>query len=64
MKMIHVLSLFLVILGGVHFALAGFGVDLLGMIFGGANLTILYIAMGVSTLYHVIPVFKAQVAAL
>ncbi len=64
MKMIHVISLFLVVLGGLHFALTGFGVNLLAMLFGGANLTILYIAMGVSTLHHVWPSFKAQLSAL
>jgi uncharacterized membrane protein YuzA (DUF378 family) len=65
MKMIHVLTLFLVVLGGLHFALTGFGMDLIGTIFGtGTNLTILYIVMGVSTLYHVVPMLKTQVSAL
>lgn len=64
MKMIHVISLFLVILGGLHFVMTGFGVNLLGVIFGGANLTVLYIAMGLSTVYHVGPTFKAHLAAL
>ncbi len=65
MKMIHVLTLFLVVFGGLHFALTGFGVDLIGTVFGTAtNLTILYIVMGVSTLYHVVPMLKTHLAAL
>jgi uncharacterized membrane protein YuzA (DUF378 family) len=65
MKMIHVLTLFLVVIGGLHFALTGFGVDLIGTIFGhGTNLTILYLVMGVSTLYHVIPMLKKDLATL
>jgi uncharacterized membrane protein YuzA (DUF378 family) len=64
MKMVDVISLFLVVLGGLHFALTGLGVNMLGAMFGGANLTILYIAMGVSTLYHVGPMFTAKLSAL
>jgi uncharacterized membrane protein YuzA (DUF378 family) len=64
MKLIHVISLLLVVIGGLHFALTGLGVNLLGTIFGGAHLTILYIVMGISTLYHVGPMLKSQLAAL
>jgi uncharacterized membrane protein YuzA (DUF378 family) len=64
MKMIHVITLFLVILGGLHFALTGFGINLLTAVFGGTNLTILYIVMGVSTIYHVLPVLRTHLAAI
>jgi len=64
MKMIHVLTLFLVIIGGLHFALTGFGINLLGAIFGGANITILYIVMGLSTIYHVSPILKTHLSSL
>lgn len=64
MKMVHVITLFLVILGGLHFALTGFGINLLGAIFGGTNLTILYIVMGVSTIYHVLPLLRTHLAAV
>jgi uncharacterized membrane protein YuzA (DUF378 family) len=64
MKMIHVISLFLVILGGLHFALTGFGINLLGAIFGGTNLTVLYIVMGFSTIYHVLPLVKTDLHTL
>jgi uncharacterized membrane protein YuzA (DUF378 family) len=64
MKMVHVITLFLVILGGLHFALTGFGINLLGTVFHGSNLTILYIVMGVSTIYHVMPLLRAHLAAI
>jgi uncharacterized membrane protein YuzA (DUF378 family) len=65
MKMIHVLTLFLVVLGGMHYALMGFGTDLIGTIFGtGTNLTILHIVIGLSTLYHVTPMLKTHLATL
>ncbi len=64
MKVIHVITLFLVILGGLHFALTGFGINLLGAVFGGMNLTVLYIVMGVSTIYHVLPVLRTHLASI
>lgn len=65
MKMIHVLTLFLVVLGGMHFTMMGFGVNLIGTIFGtGTNLTFLHIVIGLSTLYHVTPMLKTHLAAL
>ena len=64
MKLIHVISLFLVILGGLHLVLTGLGVNFLVTIFGGANLSILFILMGVSILHHGIPVLKSHLAAL
>jgi uncharacterized membrane protein YuzA (DUF378 family) len=63
-KVIHVITLFLVILGGLHFALTGFGIALLPAIFGTLNLTILYIVMGVSTIYHVAPLLRTHLSAL
>ena len=64
MKLIHVLTLFLVIIGGLHFALTGFGINLLGTVFGGANLTVLYIVMGLSTIYHVMPLLRTHLNTL
>lgn len=63
-KVIHVLTLFLVILGGLHFALTGFGINLLSALFGGMNLTILYIVMGLSTIVHVMPVLRTHLASI
>ncbi len=60
MKLIHVITLFLVVLGGLHFALTGFGINLLTAIFGGMNLKTLYIVMGLSTVYHVLPILRTH----
>lgn len=64
MKVIHVITLFLVILGGLHFALTGFGINLLTAVFGGLNLTILYIVMGLSTIVHVMPVLRTHLNSI
>lgn len=65
MKLLHVLTLFFVVIGGLHFALAGIGIDLLGTVFGtGTHLTVLYIIMGISTLYHVLPMLTAKLSSL
>lgn len=64
MKMIHVITLFLVILGGLHFALTGFGINLLTAVFGGLNMTLLYIVIGLSTVYHVMPLLRTHLAAI
>jgi uncharacterized membrane protein YuzA (DUF378 family) len=63
MKLIHVLSLFLVVIGGLHFALSGIGIDLLGTLFG-THLTTLYVIMGISTLYHVVPMLTTKLNTL
>lgn len=65
MKMIQVITLFLVVIGGLHFALNGIGINLLGIVFGTtANLTVLYILLGVSTLYHGIPMLRNNLKTL
>jgi uncharacterized membrane protein YuzA (DUF378 family) len=65
MKIIHVLSLLFVVIGGLHFALSGFGVDLVGAVFGsGAHIATLYIIMGLSTLYHTVPMLTGKLSTL
>ena len=65
MKLFHVLTLFLVVIGGLHFALTGVGIDLLGAVFGtGGHITTLYIIMGLSTLYHVVPMLTTKLGTL
>ncbi len=65
MKMIHVLTLFLAVIGGLHFTLMGFGTDLIGTIFGnGEHITMIHIAIGLSTLWHVTPMLKTHLAAM
>lgn len=60
MKLVHVITLFLVILGGLHFALTGFGINLLTAVFGGLNMTLLYIVIGLSTIFHVMPLLRTH----
>lgn len=65
MKMIHVITLFLVVIGGLHFALTGLGINLLGTVFGvGTNLTMFYMLIGLSTLYHVVPLLQGKLTTL
>ena len=65
MKLIHVLTLFFVVIGGLHFALTGIGINLLGALFGtGTHLATLYIIMGLSTLYHVVPMLTTKLSTL
>lgn len=63
MKLIHVLMLFFVVIGGLHFALSGIGIDLVGSLFG-ANMSVLYIIMGLSTLYYSVPVLTEKLGKL
>ncbi len=57
MKFFHLLTLLLVILGGVNWTLMGvLQVDLFTMIFGTSIITtIIYLLVTVFTLYHVFP---------
>ena len=65
MKLLHVLTLFFVVIGGLHFALTGIGIDLLGSLFGaGTHMATLYIIMGLSTLYHVVPMLTTKLGTL
>ena len=61
--MIQMVTLFMAILGGLHFVLLAMNINLLGMIFGSINPAIIHIIIGGSTLYHVFPMFKARIKA-
>ena len=63
MKLIHVLMLFLVVIGGLHFALSGIGIDLVGSLFG-TNMSVFYVIMGLSTLYYAVPVLTEKLGKL
>lgn len=56
--------LFFVVIGGLHFALTGIGIDLIGSLFGAGHLAVLYIIMGLSTLYYAVPVLTQKLSAL
>ncbi len=62
--MVQVLSWLLAVIGGLHFALSGIGINLLGTVFGGDHMTVLNIVIGVSMLYHGVPALKSQLAKL
>ena len=65
MKMIHVITLFLVVIGGLHLALTGLGINLLGTVLGvTTNLTMLYVVIGISTIYHIVPMLKHNLTTL
>lgn len=63
MKLVHVLMMFLVVIGGLHFALTGIGIDLVGALFG-THMSILYVLMGLSTLYYAVPVLTQKLSTL
>lgn len=63
MKIVQVLTWFLVVVGGLDFALSGIGINLLGSVFGGESM-VLQIAIGVSMLYHGVPALQAKLAKL
>lgn len=63
MKLINVLMLFLVVIGGLHFALSGIGIDLVGALFG-TEMSFLYVLMGLSTLYYAVPVLNEKLSKL
>lgn len=65
MKMIHIITLFLAVIGGMHFFLMGFGTDLIGSIIGNSDhMMIINIIIGMSILWHITPMLKAQLAAM
>lgn len=63
MKMVQVITWFLVVIGGLHFALSAIGINLLGSVFGGESM-VLHIAIGASMLYHGVPALQAKLAKL
>lgn len=60
MKLIHVISLLLVVIGGLHFALTAIGINLLGMVFGSLNMAIVNLLIGLSIIQHVWPSVKGE----
>lgn len=63
MKALNLLTLFLIIVGGVNWGLFGAAnIDLVATIFGGPNTTlakIVYILVGLSALYQLLPLARA-----
>ena len=63
MKLIHVISLLLVVIGGLHFALTAIGINLLGMVFGSLNMAIVNLLIGLAIVHHVLPSVKRELAS-
>ena len=62
MKAVNVITLLLVIVGGVNWGLVGlFSFDLVAAIFGGGSTLsrLVYILVGLSALWQVVPLTKA-----
>jgi uncharacterized membrane protein YuzA (DUF378 family) len=64
MRALNLVTLLLIIIGGINWLLVGlFQFDLVAAIFGGQDATlsrIVYVLVGLSALYQIIPFFKAM----
>ena len=61
MKIVHLISLLLVVLGGVHAVLGTIGMNLFGTVFGGGMIvTVLQLVIGIATIYYVFPLLKTR----
>ncbi|MBN8544053.1 MAG: hypothetical protein J0M34_07305 [Alphaproteobacteria bacterium] len=64
MKIIHLITLFLVVLGGVHTIFSTLGIDMLGTLLGsGIHMTIIHFVIGLGTVYYVLPMLKSHLAS-
>ena len=64
MRALNLITLLLIIIGGINWLLVGlFQFDLVATIFGGQNATLsrmVYVLVGLSALYQIIPFSKAM----
>lgn len=63
MKLLNILTLVLVIVGGLNWGLVGlFDVDLVAAIFGSGSLLarLVYILVGLSAVWQLVPLFSAM----
>ncbi|MDF2798134.1 MULTISPECIES: DUF378 domain-containing protein [unclassified Devosia] len=64
MKALNLITLLLIIIGGINWLLVGaFQVDLVAQLFGGqdgAIARIVYVLVGLSAIYQLVPFFKAM----
>jgi uncharacterized membrane protein YuzA (DUF378 family) len=63
MKLIHVISLLLIVIGGLQFALTAIGMDIMGTLFGSINMNIVNLLVGIAIIHHVLPSVKAVIGA-
>jgi uncharacterized membrane protein YuzA (DUF378 family) len=62
--MFQVITWFLVVIGGLQFALSGIGINLMDSVFGGSHQALMGVAIGMSVLYHAVPALKSHLAKL
>jgi uncharacterized protein len=64
MKAVNLVTLLLIIVGGINWLLVGaFQVDLVAALFGGQDAAIariVYIVVGISAIYQLVPFFRAM----
>jgi uncharacterized membrane protein YuzA (DUF378 family) len=64
MKVLNLVTLLLIIIGGINWLLVGaFQFDLVAAIFGGqeaAPARIVYVLVGISAIYQLVPFFRAM----
>ena len=62
--MFHVITWFLVVIGGLQFALAAINIDLLHQVFGGSHHVLISVMIGLAVLYHGIPALRSHLSKL
>lgn len=64
MKIVHLIALLLVIIGGFNAVLATVGIDVLGTMFGDSvHETLINLVIGLATIYYVAPMLKTHINA-
>ncbi len=64
MKIVHLIALLLVVVGGFHAVLATVGIDVFGTVFGaGVHMTLINLVIGLATVYYVFPMLKSHLNA-
>jgi uncharacterized membrane protein YuzA (DUF378 family) len=64
MKIIHLIALLLVVMGGIHAVLFTAGIDIFGTVFGaGVHMTVINLVIGLATVYYVFPMLKTHINA-
>jgi uncharacterized membrane protein YuzA (DUF378 family) len=64
MKLIHLIALLLVVVGGIHAVLSAVGVNVLGGVLGvGVHMTVLNLVIGLATIYYVSPILRSHLNA-
>lgn len=63
MKLIHLIALLLVVIGGFHAVLSIVGLNILGIFGTGVHVVVLNLVIGLATIYYVFPILKSHLNA-